>query len=316
MKEFAYKEIESATGGFAPERVIGKGSHGCVYGGDLVGGQRIAVKAPLKGLDFNLDEEIELLGSIRGHRFVNALGFARSPANGGNLLVLEFMPNGSLHQLLHATAAPPPWRHRVLVALQIARAVQVLHGSAAPIIHRDIKPSNILFDGKWNARLGDFSLAVRWAGGAVTAPPAGTIGYLDPCYTGPGKVGPETDVFSLGVTLLELLSGKITSVVAWALPLIASERSSEIFDARLPPPRGRERAAVRGLLGVVTRCVSSEKARRPSMAEVVAELQSVVDRNFAPLWYLRLAFPTWRRRTKKIMCRGDEELDASHKDVD
>lgn len=317
MKEFEYGEIESATGWFAAERLIGKGSHGRVYGGVLSGGLRVAVKAPPPGDGgTKLDNEIEVLASVRGPHLVNLVGVSRSPTHGCKLLVMEFMPNGSLYGLLHAAPAPPPWRRRALVALQIARAVRSLHEATPPVIHRDVKSGNILFDAAWNARLADFSLAVRWApraAGAAGAQPAGTIGYLDPCYTRPGKLGPENDVFSFGVVLLELISCRLamdaarglTSIVAWALPLIRDGRLLEICDSRVPLSRSMERAVGR-LLGIAARCVSSDQDERPSMAEVVAELQGVVERALFPCRRLLRLLLSGRMRTKKIMCRNHQ----------
>ncbi|CAA7389053.1 unnamed protein product [Spirodela intermedia] len=320
MKEFEYGEIESGTGGFAAGMVIGKGSHGRVYSGVLRGGRRVAVKVPPPGDGgTKLNNEIEVLASVRGPHLVNLVGVSRSPAHGCKLLVMEFMPNGSLYGLLHAAAAPPPWRRRALVALQIATAVRSLHEATPPVIHRDVKSGNILFDAAWNARLADFSLAVRWApcaAGAVGAQPAGTIGYMDPCYTGPGKLGPENDVFSFGVVLLELISCRLamdaacglTSIVAWALPLIRDGRLLEICDSRVPLSHNMERAVGR-LLGIAARCVSSDQDGRPSMAEVVAELQGVVERALCPGRRLLRLLLSGRMRTKKIMCRN-HQVDA------
>ncbi|MQL99581.1 hypothetical protein Taro_032309 [Colocasia esculenta] len=294
MKEFDYSDIEVATGGFALENLIGKGSHGCVYRGVLGGGKRVAVKAPSQGLRLlgdgeKLENEIDVLASVRGRYLVNLLGISRSPAHGGQrLLVIEHMPNGSLHDLLHgaspAAAAPPAWPWRAVVALQVARAVRTLHEAAPPVIHRDIKSANIMFDERWNARLADFSLAVRETHEGAHSPPAGTIGYLDPGYTAPGKLSPKNDVFSFGVVLLELVSCRMamdaacitTSIVAWALPLIRDGRVLEVSDQRVALTCSMERALGR-VLDVAARCVSSDEKGRPSMGEVVAELQAVVE---------------------------------------
>lgn len=345
MKEFDYSDIEAATGGFALENLMGKGSHGCVYRGVLAGGKRVAVKAPSQGLQSlgessKLDNEIDVLASVRGRHLVNLLGVSRSPAHAGHrLLVMEHMPNGSLHDLLHgsAPAAPPPaWPWRAMVALQVARAVRGLHEAAPLVIHRDIKSANILFDARWNARLADFSLAVREThhGHSPPAAPAGTIGYLDPCYTAPGKLGPKNDVFSFGVVLLELVSCRLamdaacstTSIVAWALPMIREGRVLEVCDPRVAPTCGMERAVGR-VLDVAARCVSSDEEGRPSMGEVVAELQAVVEQSRPPRWrLLRALFAggirpcicgarSTRARTKKIVCRDHLSHDGYDEDA-
>uniref|UniRef100_A0A0A9D3U3 Protein kinase domain-containing protein n=1 Tax=Arundo donax TaxID=35708 RepID=A0A0A9D3U3_ARUDO len=112
------------------------------------------------------------------------------------------------------------------------------------------------------------------------------MGYLDPCYTEPGRLGPESDVFSFGVVLLELVSGRKvmdvnscpSSIVAWAAPLVAAGRQREVFDGRVAaPPTARTERAVARVLAVAARCVSESVERRPAMEEVVSELHAAVE---------------------------------------
>ncbi|WOL06798.1 serine/threonine-protein kinase-like protein [Canna indica] len=293
MMEISFEDIKTATGGFSLEYLVGKGSHGSVYKGTLKDGRLVAVKKPLERVrdhDLKLSNEIGVLTSLKKNPFiVNLIGVSESATN-TKLLVLEFMRNGSLHDLLHSSPRPLSWPRRAAVALQIARAVLSLHEAApAPVIHRDIKSANILFDGKWNARLADFSLAVAVDDGLrvdeySAAIPAGTIGYLDPSYTESGKLGPKNDVFSFGVVLLELVSARKvmnmdcdpSSIVAWALPLIEDGRLAEVCDRKVPLPDYMKRP-IRDMLSVAELCVSEKVERRPLMGEVVKELQRVVD---------------------------------------
>ncbi|GJN37907.1 hypothetical protein PR202_gb26907 [Eleusine coracana subsp. coracana] len=333
MKEFSYEEVEAATGGFAEKNLVGKGSHGSVYRAKLRGGGGrgrtvvVAVKRASHGQgEAKLANEIAVLSAAPRHpgvvgivgavvasppptaaeeeeeketghskKTTGVVGPLRQP-----LLVMEFMPNGSLHDLLHRSPRPPPWPRRLEIALDVARAVLALH-AAEPrgIIHRDVKSANILLGRDGRARLADFSLAVIMVAGrgdrrarddddddvdAVGPAPAGTIGYLDPCYTEPGRLGPESDVFSFGVVLLELVSGRKvmdvdacpSSIVSWAGPLLAAGRAGEVLDARVPAPPAASRAVVR-VLDVAARCVSERVERRPGMAEVVAELDGAID---------------------------------------
>ncbi|RCV23978.1 hypothetical protein SETIT_5G048600v2 [Setaria italica] len=323
MKEFSYEEVEAATGGFAAKNLVGKGSHGSVYKARLWGwgGGRaavVAVKRPSHAQGAaKLANEIAVLSAAPRHpgvvAFVGVAAHQPAPAAASEgakgvsapqqqlLLVMEYVPNGSLHDLLHRAPKPPPWPRRVEIALDVARAVQALH-AAAPrvIIHRDVKSANVLLGRDGRARLADFSLAVRVAAtapkkaeddddddeGSAGPAPAGTIGYLDPCYTEPGRLGPESDVFSFGVVLLELVSGRKvmdvnscpSSIVAWAAPLIAAGRAREVLDARVAAPRAaRAEGAVARVLAVAARCVSESVERRPPMAEVVSELHGALE---------------------------------------
>ncbi|XP_077241440.1 serine/threonine-protein kinase-like protein At5g23170 [Tasmannia lanceolata] len=335
MEKFSYIEIEVATKGFALERLIGKGSHGCVYKGVLQDGKLVAVKKASLALQLvhdnsKLDNEIEILSTLQSPHTVNLLGVSQD--SGPKLLVMEFMPNGSLDEFLHNSSNPPTWFRRTLLALQLAQAIQTLHEASPPVIHRDIKSANILFDSDWNARLADFSLAVRRHYSEYSADnysevdgltlPAGTIGYLDPCYTRPGKLSTKNDVFSFGIVLLEAISGRRAldvgfvpaSIVEWALPLINSDRTVEICDSRVPLPKNMKNMITR-LLSTAAQCVSSNEERRPTMGEIVTELESVVEScRRSSIWsflrsiFLRKKYPSFRakrKNTRRILCRND-----------
>ncbi|KAF2319912.1 hypothetical protein GH714_020397 [Hevea brasiliensis] len=202
------------------------------------------------------------------------------------LLVMEFMPNGSLHEMLHVAQTPPSWPKRVEIALQIARAVQFLHENNPLVIHRDIKSANVLFDANWNAKLADYGLAMSSPFESLShqaSQPAGTIGYIDPCYTTPSKLSTKNDVFSYGVVLLEIISSRKAfdvskapaSIVEWATPLIQKDRVpiKEICYPRIGLPPHME-GTIRHLLNVAARCVSSKEENRPSIGEIVMEMDS------------------------------------------
>ncbi|KAG9444082.1 hypothetical protein H6P81_015422 [Aristolochia fimbriata] len=333
-KTTSYREIEKATEGFSVERLIGKGSHGRVYKGVLRGGEEVAVKRlHLLGGDCSkLENEIEMLSSIQSGHVVNLLGVFRE--SGHKLLVMEFMPNGSMENLLHGAPEPPPWPFRAAMALQVALAIQALHeATPSPIIHRDIKSANVLIDSDCNAKLADFGLAVRAPpvllcvrdllrprdrghgsssrGGSAffEAAPAGTIGYIDPCYTTPGKLSTKTDIFSFGVLLLEIVSGRRAmdialepaSIVEWALPLIEQRRMKEIYDARVALPNNMKRVASH-MLRVAARCVSSREEERPSIGVIVAELTTELQRR--QMFSIR---DFLKRVTKRIRTKNESE---------
>ncbi|XP_050209153.1 serine/threonine-protein kinase-like protein At5g23170 [Mercurialis annua] len=290
MAEFDYQELVKATQNFSHSTLIGKGSHGSVYKAILFQENKIlAIKKSSIGHDHvsndnikKLDNEISVLSSLPPNpNIIKYLG--TSIQQNYKLLVIEFMPNGSLQELLHATKIPPPsWSKRIEIALQIAKAIHFLHQSTPTIIHRDIKSANILFDSNWNAKLADYGLAVSRVDSSNSSSyyatqPAGTIGYMDPCYTIPSKLSTKNDVFSFGVVLLEIISSKkvidvnraTTSIVEWAMPLIKKERLMEICDTRIGLPPQYIEGTIRYLLYVAARCVSCNEENRPSMGEIV-----------------------------------------------
>ncbi|KAJ4833065.1 hypothetical protein Tsubulata_001039 [Turnera subulata] len=329
MIQFDQEELVKATERFSPSRLLGKGSHGSVYRGNILEESRpVAIKKPSIGVDHvsndnsrKLENEIHVLSSLRQSPYIiNFLGTSdvddSEKGKKKKLLVMEFMPNGSLHDLLHAPASTPPsWPKRVEIAVQVGRAIQFLHENKPVVIHRDIKSANVLFDSSWKAKLADFGLAVLRMDSAghshhhQASQPAGTIGYLDPCYTTPSKLSTRNDVFSYGVVLLEIISGRkvidITrtpaSIVEWAVPLIQKQRVVEICDKRVALPAFME-STIRHLLGVAARCVSCKEEARPSMVEVVAGMDNCLSKRVkTPSWTSLLrSLVLMRRKSSKF----------------
>ena len=284
VERFDYAELEAATSHFAEAALLGRGSHGAVYKAVLPSGRAVAVKRPSPRRP-EVDNEIRILSSVRGPRLVNLLGFSDpapgpGPGPAARLLVVEYMPNGTLYDLLHSNPRPPGWPRRLRLALQTARALRALHDADPPVIHRDVKSANVLLDANLDARLGDFGLALRvpranGANAAATPAPAGTLGYLDPAYVTPESLSTKTDVFSFGILLLEIMSGRKAidvqhsppSVVEWAVPLLRKGRVAALFDPRVAPPR--DPATRKDLAALAASCVRSCRERRPSMADIV-----------------------------------------------
>ncbi|XP_068660904.1 serine/threonine-protein kinase-like protein At3g51990 [Aristolochia californica] len=287
IEQFDYSDLEAATNGFSSQKLLGRGSHGSVYKGVLHNGRLVAVKKSSKPPSaaasastftparVEVENEIEILSKIHSPRLVNLLGFT----NGGDdrLLVVEFMKNGTLYDVLHSSPNPPGWGRRLRLALQTAKAIHTLHSSDPPVIHRDIKSANVLIDRNLNARLGDFGLALRCSHAAHfrSTPPAGTLGYLDPCYVTPDYLSTKTDVFSYGILLLEIISGRKAIDIAysppyileWALPLIKKGKILALYDQRVSAPKD---PVVRKQIPLLAaKCVRSCRDLRPSMKEVV-----------------------------------------------
>ncbi|CAN6355341.1 unnamed protein product [Urochloa humidicola] len=298
IERFDYAELEAATSHFADAALLGRGSHGAVYKAVLPSGRAVAVKRPSPRRP-EVDNEIRILSSLRGPRLVNLLGFSDpGPGAAARLLVVEYMPNGTLYDLLHSNPRPPGWPRRLRLALQTARALRALHDADPPVIHRDVKSANVLLDANLDARLGDFGLALRVprvttgtnAAAAATPAPAGTLGYLDPAYVTPESLSTKTDVFSFGILLLEIMSGRKAidvqhsppSVVEWAVPLLRKGRVAALFDPRVAPPR--DPAARKDLAALAASCVRSCRERRPSMADIVERLVVLSKAVSAKVW--------------------------------
>ncbi|OAY66549.1 Serine/threonine-protein kinase-like protein [Ananas comosus] len=324
MKEFSYGAIESATNGFALENLIGKGSHGVVYRGHLDNGTPVAVKKPSPLLPPRATQDPEEIAILASTTDCPASSTSSAPAA---------TPPATHAERLAPRRPPlalrrPSWRGAWNRAPASPRR-RVAHGASPPVVHRDVKSENVLFDAAWDARLADFSLAVRVGGGGRTEPiglpPAGTIGYLDPSYTESKLLSPKNDVFSFGVLLLELVSSRkvmdvdsdTCSIVAWAVPMIRARRYDEVVDRRVGLSAGTERSAVVRILRVAARCAAEKAEERPGMGEVVRELEGVVD-ECVSWWWARHGinwcsivrnYRVWRRRrrrrvgTRRIVCK-------------
>lgn len=292
LREFSYSQLHAATNGFSKHNLLGQGSHGFVYKSRLLNGRNSFVAAVKMNKQSETtaappaENELRVLSRVYHPRLVNLVGYGLDSAK-NILTVVEFMPNGSLYELLHCSTRPPGWDRRVRLALQIARAVRFCHSLDPPVIHRDIKSSNALIDEKLDARLGDFGLALMGRAedaAAELTPPAGTLGYLDPGYLAPGDVSTKCDVFSFGILLLEIMTGRNAidvnysppSVMDWAVPLINSGNHDKILDPRIDTPE--DCSLLRQLAVVAARCVTKTAAERPTMAEVVRCLKAVYKR--------------------------------------
>ncbi|KAI3827011.1 hypothetical protein L1987_01072 [Smallanthus sonchifolius] len=295
IQHFDYSDLEAATNNFSDQKLLGRGSHGLVYKALLRNGRLVAVKKPshhtsnhssISVPDNEVENEINILSKLHSPHLVNLIGFTHNPNNRNNpqqnrLLVVEFMSNGTLYDALHLNQQPPNWGRRIRLAVHTAKAIETLHSSNPPVIHRDVKSANILIDRNFNARLGDFGLALRCHVDdyrLLSTPPAGTMGYLDPGYVTPDNLSTKTDVFSFGILLLEIISGRKAidvshsppSIVDWAIPLIRRGKLLGVFDPRIPPlkdPMVRKQLAV-----IAARCVRSCREKRPSMSEIVESL--------------------------------------------
>ncbi|MCD7459415.1 hypothetical protein HAX54_040872 [Datura stramonium] len=207
--------VTSATENFSSANVIGEGGFGPVYKGILTNGQEIAVKRLSKysgqGIQ-ELQNEIVLISKLQHRNLVKLLGCCLEGEE--RMLIYEFMPNASLDYFIldPSRKASLAWRNRFEIAMGISRGLLYLHqDSRLRIIHRDLKTSNILLDSDMNAKISDFGLAKIFVGDQVegkTKRVIGSYGYMSPEYAVDGKYSVKSDVFSIGVIILEIVSGK------------------------------------------------------------------------------------------------------------
>ncbi|KAH0467270.1 hypothetical protein IEQ34_004508 [Dendrobium chrysotoxum] len=269
--------------------VIGRGGAGVVYRGTMPGGEHVAVKRLLginKGSthDNGLTAEIQTLGKIRHRNIVKLLAFCRNKET--NLLVYEYMPNGSLGEMLHGKRGGYlKWEMRLRIATEAAKGLCYLHHDCCPLIlHRDVKSNNILLDENFEAHVADFGLAkfLRDSGASeCMSAIAGSYGYIAPEYAYTLKVDEKSDVYSFGVVLLELISGKRAvgdfgeeglDIVQWAKMFTNWNKEAvvNIWDKRLASIPLEEAMQV-FFVGML--CVQQRSVERPTMREVVQMLE-------------------------------------------
>ncbi|PRQ49175.1 putative transferase, protein kinase RLK-Pelle-LRR-XI-1 family [Rosa chinensis] len=263
------------------ENIIGRGGAGVVYKGTMPNGGDVAIKRLKRDQGFSA--EIKTLGQIKHRNIVRLLGYMSNKDT--NLLLYEYMPNGSLGQLLHGSNGRHlEWEMRYKIAVEAAKGLCYLHHDCSPlIIHRDIKSYNILLDSNFEAHIADFGLAKYFQGPTdCMSSFAGTFGYIAPEYGHTMKVDEKIDVYSFGVVLLELITGRkpvvelveeVMNIVSWVRKTTSEIPQSSttssvltVVDSRLS---GFPLASVEHVFKIAMMCVDNHSPARPTMREVV-----------------------------------------------
>lgn len=285
---FTFHDLVVATNNFHDSYVIGRGACGVVYKAVMGTGLIIAVKRLPSNREGNNNiensfrAEILTLGKIRHRNIVKLYGFCYQ--QGSNLLLYEYMARGSLGELLHSSSCNLDWPTRFSIAVGAAQGLAYLHHDCKPrIIHRDIKSNNILLDDKFEAHVGDFGLAkvVDMPYSKSVSAVAGSYGYIAPEYAYTMKVTEKCDIYSYGVVLLELLTGRAPvqpleqggDLVNWVRNYVRKNSLSPgILDDRL---NLEDKTIVDHMMTVMKLaflCTSMSPFDRPSMREVVLML--------------------------------------------
>ncbi|CAA7410059.1 unnamed protein product [Spirodela intermedia] len=281
--QFSISDVVNITNNF--ERPIGRGSFGIVYYGRLKDETQVAVKvlsiSSTQGTQ-HFRAEAQLLRRVHHKHLVTLLGYC----NDNLALVYEFMPRGSLADHLSGGSAHHntlSWRGRLRIALEAAQGLDYLHcGCKPPIVHRDVKPSNILLNENFEVKLADFGLSRAFTNEEATHIStliAGTPGYLDPEYFRTNRLNEKTDVYSFGIVLLELVTGKppigndsqrthITRHVQSRLERgdiadIADQRMQGYYDVN----------SIWKVLEIAMSCTSRNSGERPTISTVVIQLK-------------------------------------------
>ncbi|KAG0553634.1 hypothetical protein KC19_12G026900 [Ceratodon purpureus] len=212
---YTYSEIRSATADFHPDLKLGKGHYGAVYKGALANGTQVAVKQLFSKSQQSLDvflNEIVLVAAVKHRNLVKLKGCCIRKDQ--RLLVHEFVEVGDLEQVLFENSRHVnlTWPVRRNICVGVANGIHYLHSLAQPrIVHRDIKASNILLDKNLEPKIADFGLALLFPDDQshiMTIHIAGTRGYLAPEYATLGQLSEKVDVYSFGVLLFEIVSGR------------------------------------------------------------------------------------------------------------
>nr|QNJ34484.1 CARD1-like protein 2 [Striga asiatica] len=285
-KWFSFEDLRKCTDYFSESNCIGDGGYGKVYKGTLAQGQVVAIKRAQQGSMQGAHEfktEIELLSRIHHKNVVSLVGFCYE--HGEQMLVYEYISNGTLRDCLSGKSGSRlDWNKRLKVALDAARGLSYLHElSDPPIIHRDVKSTNILLDTNFTAKVADFGLSKLLGDtgkGYITTQVKGTLGYMDPEYYMTNQLTEKSDVYSFGVVLLELVTGQAPiqrgkHIVRLVQEAMRGPNLDDIIDPVLGS--GLKQAGLRRLLGLAMGCVEESGINRPTMGEVVREIENIID---------------------------------------
>ncbi|KAL2489727.1 putative receptor-like protein kinase [Forsythia ovata] len=301
LRVFSVSELREATKNFNRLLKIGEGGFGSVYKGTIrpPNGQGDSMVVAIKklnpqGLQGHKQwvAEVQFLGVLDHPNLVKLLGYCALDGERGiqRLLVYEYMPNKSLEDHLFSRAMPTvPWGTRLRIILGAAQGMAYLHeGLEVQVIYRDFKSSNVLLDKDFNPKLSDFGLAREGPTGDrthVSTAPVGTRGYAAPEYIETGHLTIKSDIWSFGVVLYEILTGRRTleiklptmeqKLLEWVKHFPAdSKRFNMIMDQRLQNQYSL--TAARRIAKLADSCLNKNAKDRPAMSEVVEILKQAI----------------------------------------
>ncbi|CAJ2674906.1 unnamed protein product [Trifolium pratense] len=286
---FKERELRKATNNYDESLIIGRGSFGTVFKGELEDNRIVAIKMS-KTIDESQIEqfinEVDVVSQINHRNVVKLLGCCLETEV--PLLVYEFVSNGTLSDFIHKDKLNnPTWKIRLKIATEVAGALSYLHSAASiPIIHRDVKSANILLDGTNTAKVSDFgaSKLVPLDQSEIATMVKGTIGYLDPEYMLTNQLTEKSDVYSFGVVVVELLTGERPfsfgrpeerrNLATYFLSCFKKDNVFEIIEDGMLNEENKQE--IKEVTDLAAKCLRLRGEERPSMKEVAMELETMI----------------------------------------
>ncbi|KAH8968226.1 hypothetical protein BDL97_03G118000 [Sphagnum fallax] len=290
---YSYNVLKVATKDFHHDNKLGQGAFGTVYKGTLLDGTNLAIKLLNTQSHQNIDDFLNEVVSITGIKHKNLVKLKGCCLHGTQrLLVYELVEKKNLAEALWGSEGENTifldWPTRFHICVGIARGLFYLHEELQPcIIHRDIKGPNILLDNNLNPKIADFGLARLFSNDQshlFTQERAGTLGYMSPEYATFGELSTKVDVYSFGVLLLEIISGRKAILenatdkvylIKWAWLLHKENMLMNLVDQKINDTLVE--IEVQRVINVALLCVQIESTKRPSMSQVLAMLQGEMD---------------------------------------
>ncbi|KAL2923403.1 hypothetical protein RDABS01_014894 [Bienertia sinuspersici] len=297
LQKFSYKELKSATNQFNADNSIGKGGFGTVFRGILRDGKSVAIKkldaASSLQAEREFQSELTILGSIRSPHVVSLLGYCIEKNK--RVLVYEYMPNRSLQDLLfndgNLNSGCMNWEKRFQVIQDVVMALEFLHNECdPPVIHGDIKPSNVLLDWDFKAKISDFGLSRVKVDRDLSSTTSmrGTLCYIAPEFGGCGYLMEKGDIYSLGVLILVIVSGRRplhvlnspmkfekANLISWSRQLAQAGNILELVDEKLKDAYNKEQVTL--CINLALACLQRLPELRPDIGDIVKILRGEMD---------------------------------------